>query len=340
MKPLFAALKDKFSKERFSVGLDIGTHSLKVVKLKFLKDAVELCDFYLEPTQLDLGESLKKIKQSYAIDLVNIGLCGPATVIRYVNFLKMNKDELKKALRFEAQKYIPFAINEINLDGFILKEELPDNKMLVLLAAVKKEFINQRIKPIEDAGLNVNIVDIDSLALVNAFNFRAQDNEGKLKAAALLNIGSSMTNLDILEGGLPCFSRDIHIAGNDFTQKIAESFGVDFKAAESLKINPDKESFNKVITAVEAALSSLANEIRTSFDFYESQSTFSVGKIFLSGGGSSFTGLKDRLANLLGIEVEYWNPLKRLTLSSKISRESLDTLSAQLAVAVGLALRQ
>jgi len=341
MKPLFGPIKDKFAKEKFSVGLDIGTQAVKIVKLRFLKDRVELYDFYLEPAQLDLGEILKKAKQSQGVEFVNIGVSGPATVIRYINFPRMNEDEFKKSLRFEAQKYIPFATTEVNLDGYILKEELSSDKMLVLIAAVKKEFIGQRIKAIQDAGLRVNMVDIDSLALVNVFNFNySQDESQKLKAIALLNIGSSMSNLDILESGLPRLSRDIHIAGNNFTQKLTDTFGIDFKAAEDLKINPDKERSNKVIATIELVLTNLAGEIRTSFDFYESQSTFSVGKIFLSGGGSTFAGLKDMLANLLGIEVEYWDPLKQLTQSSNIDSERLNSLSSQLAVAVGLALRQ
>ena len=341
MKPLFANFKDKFSKERISLGLDIGTQAVKIVKLRFLKDTVELYDFYLEPTQLDLGEILKKVKQSQEVEFVNIGVSGPATVIRYINFPRMNEDEFKKSLRFEAQKYIPFATTEVNLDGYILKEELSGDKMLVLIAAVKKEFIGQRIKSIQDAGLRVNIVDIDSLALVNVFNFNYSQDESqqKLKAIALLNIGSSMSNLDILENGSPRLSRDIHIAGNNFTQKLTDTFGIDFKAAEDLKINPDKERSNKVIATIELVLTNLVGEIRTSFDFYESQSTFSVGKIFLSGGGSLSSGLKDALVNLLGIEVEYWDPLKQISIAGNIDAGALHAVSSQLAVAVGLALR-
>ena len=343
IKTLLAKLKDRFSKERFSVGLDFGTSTLKIIKLKFIKDAVELCDFALEPAQLNPAEALKKIRQSLnpAVDIVNIGLCGPATVIRYAAFPEMNKEELNQALKFEAQKHIPFSMDEVNLDGYILKEALPGNKMLVLLAAVKKDLANQRLALLEDAGFKTSIIDIDSIALVNAFNFNySADDSLKHKAIALLNIGSAMSNLNILEDGTPRLSRDIHIAGGNFTQKIAEVFSLDFNSAESLKLAPDKERANKVTLAVESVVTNLAGEVRTSFDYYESQSASSVVKIFLSGGGSKFAGLKDMLANFLGIEVEYWDPLKQINIAANLPAQRIKELSEHLAVAVGLALRQ
>lgn len=333
--------EDRNSRERFSVGIDIGSSSVKAVRLKFLKgNGVEFCGFYSEPIQPDLGAFLKKVPQSQN---TAISVYGPQVVIRYAHFPKMNIKELKQALKFEAQKHIPFPLGEVNLDSYILKEAQQDNQMLVLLAAVKKEFINQRLKLMEKAGLKINIVDIDSLALVNAFNFNySNENNGlKNKIFALLNIGASMSNLNILENGLPVLSRDIPTAGNNFTQKIIDALGTDFKSAESLKLNPgdDKERQKKVSQACEAMLSNLAAEIRTSFDYYESQSSSSVATIFLSGGSSLFAGLKDTLANYLDIGVEYWDPLRQITIPNNLDSKEIKALSGQLAVAVGLALR-
>ncbi len=336
----FNKFKDGSSRERFSLGLDIGTSTIKVVKLKFLKDTVELARFDLEPIQADLLPLLKRIALPQA---VNKSVSGASTVIRYIDFPRMNEDELTQALKFEVQKYIPFPINEVNLASYILKEDLSENKMLVLVAAAKKEVVSQRIKLIQEAGLKINIVDIDSLALVNAFKFNyAQESEDnvKNKAIAFLNIGASMSNLNLLENRLPVLSRDIFIAGNNLTQKIADVLEVDFKSAEELKLNTDKEKNDKVITAVESVLSDLAKEVRVSFDYYESRNASSVIKIFLSGGGSKFPGLKDILANLLGIEVEYWDPLKQINIANTIDSEKVKAIAGQLAVAVGLALRE
>jgi type IV pilus assembly protein PilM len=342
MKALLGKFKERFPKERFSIGLDIGTSSVKLIKLRFFKETIELCGFALEPVSLDLAEAVKKITQQQNINKVNIAVSGPAAIIRYTNFPKMTQEEMKQALKFEAQKHIPFSIEEVNLDSHILKSDLPDNKMFVLLAAAKKEFINQRLKLVEDAGLKSGIVDINSLALMNAFNFNySADENFKNKTVALLDIGASETNLNILEaGGFPRLSRDIRVAGNNFTQKVADVLGVDFKSAESLKVTPDKERLESVSAAIEAVLVNLAAEIRTSFDYYESQSASSVLKILLSGGGSLCAGIKDLLSNLMGVEVDYWDPLKQLGISGDVDSVKVKELSSQLAVAVGLALRQ
>lgn len=325
-----------------NIGLDIGTSTVKLVELKVFKDKdiVELVRFDLEPIQADLTSLLKKISPPQSI---NISVSGISTVIRYIDFPRMSEDELKQALKFEAQKYIPFPINEVNLDSHILKEGLLDSKMLVLVAAVKKDFINQRLKLIQEAGIKADIVDLDSLALVNAFNFSYSEEERKdlkNKAVALLNIGASISNLSILENGLPVLSRDIYIAGNNITQKIQDIFSIDAKSAEELKLNIDKERMDKVVTAVDSVLSDLAKELRVSFDYYESQNSSSVVKILLSGGGSKFSGLKDMLANLLSIEVEYWDPLKQISIPGSFDSKQLKELSSQFAVAVGLALRK
>lgn len=335
----FPKLKDKFLKERFFIGLDIGASLTKIVKLKFFKENIELCGFESLPASLDLSVSNSLLSSKCA---VNISVSGPSTIIRYLSFPMMNRDELKKALKFEAQKHIPFSVAEVSLDTAILKQDLPDNKMLVLLAAVKKDFINKRLKAIADAGITVNVADMDSLALINAFNFNyfhPEEPELTPKTIALLNIGASLTNLNILEGRIPGLSRDIQIGGNTFTQKIAEILSIDFKSAEEFKCNPDKERLDKIILAIDSVLSNLVKEIRASFDYYENQNASSVGKIFLSGGGGLFTGLKDMLANLLGSEVQYWDSLKRISLAEGIDSGKLKALSGQLPVAVGLALR-
>lgn len=337
----FKKIKNRLTKETYSFGLDIGTSAIKLVKLKFSKDIIELCNFELAQTEIDLEQLIKKIVQSQNAYRVNIAVSGPATIIRYISFPKMNNDELKKSLRFEAQKYIPFPITELNLDSYILKENLPENKMFLLLAAVKSEFMNQRLKLMESCGLKINVFDIDSIALINAFNFNyPQEDASKQKTTALLNIGASLSNLNVLEGDVPHLSRDIQIAGIKFTQKLVDVMGLDFKSAENLKLNHESDKADKITKAIESVLANLAAEIRTSFDYYESQSSSTVAKIFLSGGGSLFPGLKDMLAGLLGIEVEYWDPLKKISISESLIPEKLKLLSPQLAVAIGLALRQ
>jgi type IV pilus assembly protein PilM len=340
MNNIFSKIKLPGIKERFSIGLDIGTQSIKCVKLKTNGSAIELVAFDLEESQLDPTEVLKKIKHAQNADLVNISFCGSSTVIRYASFLRMNKAELRQALKFEAQKYIPFSVAEVNLDAEILKNDLPDNKMLVLIAALKKELIAQRLKSLENSGLRPSIIDVDSLALINAFNFNYPKVEvPENKSICLLNIGATVSNLNILNSQSPRLSRDIHSGGANLNKKLMDIFGIDFKAAEELKFKPDPERADKVKASVESVLTNLAAELRTSFDYYESQNTFNVIKIFLSGGTSRIPGLKEMLAGSLGIEVETWDPFKQIKISDGIDTQRLNEFSSQFNVAVGLALR-
>lgn len=330
-------------KDTSSVGLDIGSYAVKLVKVDFIKDKPRLSSFLIErySQPADLSGILKKIAQNQDYKRVNISSSGPGTIIRYADFPKMKEDEFKRALKFEAQKHIPFPLSDVNIDGAILKEDLRENKMLALLAAVKKDFIGPRIKLCEESGFKINVVDIDSIALINAFSYNYSSDEAlKNKTVALVNVGAALSNLDILEDGLPHLSRDIHIAGNNATQKIADVFGLDFKAAEEIKTNPDKDKQDKVSLAIENAFSALSREIRISFDFYESQSANSVEKIFLSGSASlpqSSTGV---FRNLLGIEAEYWDPFKHMDKSTSINTQALQAVASQLAVAAGLALHK
>lgn len=348
-------------KQKFSLGLDIGTQAIKAIRLGFIKDEIELCGFKLETDIKELPEALKRIKESLRHDAINISISGPSTLIRYVNFPKMSLLELKQALRFEAQKHIPFSLDEINLDACILKEDLPDNKMLVLLAAVKKDFLSQRLKLIEESGLRVRIVDLDPLALVNCFNFNYPKDGGvaEHKVLALLNIGAATSSLNILETGIPRLSRDIYTAGNNFTQRLMDAFSLDIKSAEELKLksampiadllpqagmpqeaSPEAEKIKNSLAALEPLFTNLASAVRTSFDYYESQSASTVAKILLSGGSCRLMGLKETLTNLLNIEVDYWDPLRQLVISQELDAQKLKGLSCQLAVALGLALRQ
>jgi len=339
MNNIFSKIKLPGVKEKFSIGLDIGTQSIKSVKLKVNGNSFELAAFDIEESQLDPVDVLKKIKHAQSADIVNISFCGSATVIRYVNFLRMSKSELRQALKFEAQKHIPFSLEEVYLDAEILKDDLPDNKMLVLIAALKKEFIQQRLKSLEGAGLRLNIVQIDSLALINAFNFNYPKIEIlENKSICLLNIGSTITNVNIIDSAAARLSRDIHSGGANFTKKIMDIFSIDFKAAEELKLKADPEKADKVKAAVESVLTNLALEIRTSFDYYESQNNSNVIKIFLSGGASKTPGLKEMLAGFLGIEVELWDPFKQIKINDKLDTVKLNQFSGQFNVALGLAL--
>ncbi len=336
LKNIFAAGKNDV------IGLDIGSSALKYVNIKFEGNLAKLYASGIEEEMQAPAQALKNFAQSRPTGLVNTAVSGSSVIIRCVDFPQMHDDEIRKALKFEAQKHIPFAVDEVSLDSYSLKQYAQENKILVLLAAVKKDFLIQRTELLKQAGLRANLVDVDSLCLVNAFNYNYDLLETGLKnkTIALLNIGATYSNLNILEGGMPFLSRDIPIAGNNFTRKIADSLSIDLKQAETLKKNPDKDSLEKLLKAFESVLSGLVSELRTSFDYYESQHASSVVKLFLSGGSLQFAGLKDILANLTGLETEIWDPLRKVVISDNLDKEELKSAALRLGVAIGLALRR
>jgi type IV pilus assembly protein PilM len=347
---LTAIIPEKFKlgkKQEVMIGLDIGSSSIKAVVLELKEQQFSLKNFSLiemPPQGADLSSSIKKALSSLEVrsPIVNVSLSGQPVIIRYAWLPKMTERELTSSLHFEAAKLIPFAVSEVNVDSCILKQDASNNKMLVLIVAAKKEAVSERITLLKNAGINLGIIDVDSLALINAFNLShaAEKNKDLPKAFALLNVGASVSNLNILEAGIPVFSRDIYIGGNSLSKKISDFLGVDLKAAEARKINPDKDQQEGVMPAVEPVLSSLASEIRISFDYYESQGASSVEKIFLSGGGSLLYNFKDNLTRILGIDSDYWNPLSQVEFAAGYDAEAIKSCAAKFAVALGLAMRR
>lgn len=340
--------KLKFNKKPpVCVGLDIGSSSIKAMALEWKEQKFSLRNFSLidmPPQGAELSSSVKKALSSLEVrnPIVNVSLSGQPVIIRYAWLPRMTAKELASSLHFEAAKLIPFAVSEVNVDSCILKQDASNNKMLVLIVAAKKEAVSERIALLKNAGINLGIIDVDSLALINAFNLNrpADKNKDLPKVFALLNVGASVSNLNILEAGIPVFSRDIYIGGNSLSKKISDFLGVDFKAAEAQKINPDKDKLDRIMSAVEPVFSSLASEIRISFDYYESQGASSVEKILLSGGGSLLHNFKDNLTRILGIDTGYWEPLSQVEFAAGYDAEAIKSCAAKFAVALGLALRR
>jgi len=336
-----AGIINMFKRPKLSIGLDLGSSYIKTVKVEhnlhpLIRDFILL---KISPQQ-DLSSILKEVLQKINIENfpLNISLSGQNVLCRYVEFPLMKGEEFKSALKFEIGKYIPFSLDQIHFDGTILKEDAKNNKMLVLLTSAKKEYISERLNLIYNLGYTVNLIDVDCLALANCFNFNiALEN----KSYAVLNIGASYSNLDILESGIPVLSRDIRIAGNEITQRIATDLNCDWENAEKIKIlaSHDESSFQKIKPSLESVLSLLAQEIRISFDYYESQSIFTVEKLYLCGGQTLLTNIAEILTHYLGVKAEIYNPLEGFEFSKDLDSQTLRQVALQFAVVMGLGLR-
>jgi type IV pilus assembly protein PilM len=270
--------------------------------------------------------------------LVVTAVAGQSVIVRYIEIPHMSREELSGAIRFEAEQYIPFELENVELDYEILEEKIPHNpdKMRVLLAAAKKDLVKERLSVLEEAGLKPEAMDVDAFALINAFE--RIKSIPKEECVALINIGHSITNINILRSGIPYFTRDVFLAGRDITQSLSRKFNLEFNQAEKLKRErgnaAEQDTFNK---ALNAGLEDLVSEIRLSFDYYENQaSEKNIAHAFLTGGTSLMPGLPKFLTEALGVQVEIWNPVKEITLTNSI--KEWENIGPSLAVSVGLAL--
>jgi len=337
-------------KPNINIGLDIGSSSVKAVACKIEKEKVELLNFSIKPLDKDyISDSINRALKDLNVETknVNISIGGQGVVTRSVKFPRMSLSDVKHAIGFEAEKHIPFPLNEVYLDCFILKQLPDENKMLVLVAAAKKELIQQRLSTLKSLSLTANIIDVDSTALVNLVNgieFKAKTLSApaspsieQKKAIAMLNLGASFTSLCIVENGIPKFIRDIFIGGNDLTKRISNILGISLAEADKVKCNP-VEGWEKVFGACESVLNNLVNETRLSFDYFESDSGIPISCLYLSGGASYLKGIDEIMKTNLNVETKYLNPLAELNVGKDLIGR-LEPETRKLSVAMGLALR-
>jgi len=332
------------SKPKNKLGLDMGSSSIKLLEIEVNNDKFLLSRIGFKKvsgTSHDIlaGAVKSLIEESNIVSKeVNISVTGPSSIVRFVSMPKMRDEELKSAIKFEAEKYIPFAINDCIVDFQVLKKNDKEGKLDVLLVAVKKELVLNRIAIAEGCGLGVGVVDVDSFAVTNSF----LKNFGQLlsdKTAALLNIGSALTNVSIVRDGALCFSRDVSIGGADFSAEISKSLNVDLALAEEIKISPG-DKLEDIIRFTKTAVNNLLDEMKLSFSYYENQSGRGIDEIYISGGAAELPGLGAAFQEAFESKPFLWDPLKFLDASGlSANKELAGNMSRSFAVAAGLAIR-
>lgn len=330
--------------------MDIGSSTVK---------AVELTEFGNQLCITGFGSCEVKSKESLADTVaetfrqagiksrrVATAVSGRSVIVRYINMVNMSEADLKGALRFEADKYIPFELDEVVLDCVKLEEfgdaANANKEMKVLLVAVKRNLIDERVELMQILGLTPTVIDVDSFALGNAFELNSLNSpkvDDEEKVIALIDIGAVKTNINILKGNTSYFSREVYLAGNDFTDSIARRLGIENTEAVKLKIQPEGRA-EEVEESILPSLDDLGNEIHLSFDFFENQFDREVDEVYISGGSANLPGLKTTFERIFDRRIELWDPTEHLEIrGDRINIQELKKQGAQLAVAVGLASR-
>ncbi len=326
------------------VGLDIGSSSVKIVEIASSGENSSLVCLGMKKASSSLREPLIEAIKSLSREInvtakeAAISVSGPSVIVRFVSMPKMRDDELKGAIRFEAEKHIPFPINDCIVDHQILKKNDKENRFEILLVAAKKDFIMDRVSIAEECGFSIGAVGVDTFAIANAFS-RNLSLASSGKTEALLNIGSSLTNVGIVRDGVLCFARDIAIGGDDFNKAISKALGIDIKAVEDVKLSP-KERLQEMIACTKGVTSNLLDETRLSLNYYENQCEKGVDEIYISGGASGMHGLEALFQEAFESKPIFWDPLNCLDKSrSGFDAALIERAKSSFAVAVGLALR-
>ena len=343
------------------VGLDVGSSSVKAVELsmKGKSGDFELTHMGVAPLPADaivqgafLNSSAIVDTIREAIDIAKIksknvaaAVSGHSVIVKKVSLPSMTRDELDEQIRWEAEQYIPFDVNEVNLDFQILESNGTDGQMDVLLVAAKKDLIDDYVQVISEAGLTPAAIDVAAFAVENAYEANYGSHPGDV--VALVNIGAQVVNINITADGVPLFTRDITTAGNQYTEEIQKTLSVGFDEAERLKLGDSRANSStevvpqEVEQAMQAVNETVVGEIGRSLDFFAATTADSrIGKAYISGGGANISGFLTAFYERTGIEVEMMNPLARMRPSSKFEPELIDELAPSLGVGVGLALRK
>jgi type IV pilus assembly protein PilM len=340
-------IRKKINDSKYTqVGVDIGNFSIKVATIK--KQALsrkKTFSFGIEHIPPDAtfeqkAELIKKALKDADITTqrVNISVSGPNVMCRYIHLPVMHRYELAKALELEWDNYISLKMDEVIWDYMLLdtsKDIAGHKQMRVLLVAAKKNFIDERLRLFKASGLEVQFIDVDSLALINAFN--SIQTPDKKQPIMLLNIGEYFTNLVVLRKGKCWFSRDLPLGGHDITQALVDKFHLNWLEAESLKCNLDNQKAD-ALTILRTVLDNLMNELNLSLDYLKRELEEQVEYIYISGGSAHLFQLEEFLSKNLNIPVKKWNPAWALQLSPGLSQEKLVSYAPNLAVAIGLAL--
>ena len=336
------------------VGLDIGSSSIKAVELKRVRGGLEVSHVGMEPLGADIvvdsmivdsgsvanavaklfSESEMKAKQ------VATSVSGHSVIVKKITMPAMPEDELEQTVHTEAAQHVPFDIADVNIDYQVLTDDPTAANLDVLLVAVKKDKILNYTNVLSLAGKAPAVVDVDAFALQNCYeyNYEPQPNS----TVALLNIGASVMNINVVKGATTLFTRDVPVGGNQYTDALQKELDLSFDDAESFKLGKQlgTVSDDAKTPVLQQVTEIITLEIQKTFDFFRASAAGEhIEKIYVAGGSVGVPGLMEALRQEFSIPVEVLNPFQRITPNGASGSPLLEQNASQLAVAVGLALR-
>jgi type IV pilus assembly protein PilM len=346
-----------FGKKKSVAGLDVGSSSIKMVELDGKLNNLSLVSLGFENlpdnTIVDgqimelnvVSDVIQNVCTNHQITAGQVvtGVSGHSVIIKNIVLPPMSREELEESIDWHAEEHIPYDLSEVTLDYQVTAES--GDATQVLIAACKRERIDNVKQAIQLAGKQPIVIDVDTFALQNCYEINYQPDESQV--VTLLNIGASTMNVNIVKGTRSLFTRDITVGGSQFTDILQRSLGLSFQQAEAVKrgvVDPangvDEKAIEPLISNVTEVV---AMEIQKTFDFYRAttdDNNMVVQKILISGGGSKLSGLAEELSARLELPVEILDPFRNIKVDTrKFDPDYLSEIMPEMAVAVGLAVR-
>ncbi|HOJ14031.1 MAG TPA: type IV pilus assembly protein PilM [Deltaproteobacteria bacterium] len=343
--------------EKNLLGLDIGSQSIKMVDIAKTRSGYQLksmgiglipAECIVDKDIIDsetVVDTIKNLRENLKVRTRGsaTAISGHSVIVKKAELALMSEAELRQNLPIEAEQYIPFDINDVYLDTFILGESIERSDMMdVLFVAAKKELVDEYASAVRNAGLKPMLIDIDVFSLETMYEVNYPDAPESI--VALVNIGASMINVNVLKDNMSIFARDISMGGRQLTERIQREFNVSFERAENIKTGADIEGIDleKINYIFKMAAETYVQEIRRTLDFFLSTMVNeNIEKIYISGGSSRIPGITRLLEKQMEIPVEIVNPFNNISWDERVfDPEYMAYIAPQMAVAVGLALRR
>lgn len=345
-----------FAKKDHLIGLDIGSRTIKLGEVLNTKKGHILQKFGM--TDLPQGAIVEgRVKDAALVantirglvkDLdikeqnVATSVAGYSVIIKRISVARMTEQELEDSIQYEAEQYIPFDVQDVNIDFHILgQHETNPNQMHVMLVAAKKEIVNEYVDLLEMATLNPCVIDIDVFALERVFE---ENHPGETGNIALIDIGANKMNINIVKDCMSTFTRDVTIGGEQITRELASRFECSFEEAEAIKLGEKTEQApeGQVHEIIHTYISRWGDEVRRAIDFYYSTAPEEeIKRIVLSGGAVQTPGFADLLSAETSIEVQICDPFTSMSINEKFNDvDYLQKIASQAAICMGLALRR
>jgi len=338
--------------KKLSVGLDIGSTLLKVAVVEGLPKKPTIVKYgmeYVAPHAIVDGEIMdrdavieliKSLWEKLGINETDVvsAVSGRDVIVKKIRMAKMKESEAEEQVKWEAEQYIPYGIEDVVLDFEILNPDLGDDTMEVLLVGAKKDAVESRLLLIREAGLNPIVLEVPIFAIQNVYEFNYEPDPNTL--IGLIHIGAQFTSISYIQGHINHFTRDIPVAGNTLIQALQRELGINRERALGIISGKNIEDVDQY--SFQNAMQSFQDDLAVGIERilpYLPEGFEKLDKIVLSGGGALIQGLQEFLSQRFGFPVEIIDPLKNFTIGDDAYEDDLQKVAPIVALPLGLTLR-